>query len=311
MKKVGIIGGSGFIGSHITKRFLSESFHVKVSSTDISNKAKYGHLLELEGAENLEICPIDLRDEKSIEAFIAGCEIIVHAGTPFQLDVKDPQSELFDPTVKGTLNFLDVIKNAPSIKKVVFIASVAAWNTSYPMNPATYPADHIFSENDTPYFSETDHPYAQAKYLADQAVRKFTAENNNLSFEIISVSPVFVVGNSLSGRQDSTSTGLQYLIKNKLAPNPFMEMLFAADVPFALVDVRDVANAIFKAATVSGLHGKNYLLTSETYRMSDMTLMLNHHEPASEATTIYSNALAKKDLSINFMSSRDTLMNCV
>ncbi|BAX81756.1 NAD-dependent epimerase/dehydratase family protein [Labilibaculum antarcticum] len=36
MKKVGIIGGSGFIGSHTTKKFLQEGFKVRVSTTDIS-----------------------------------------------------------------------------------------------------------------------------------------------------------------------------------------------------------------------------------------------------------------------------------
>nr|WP_228122761.1 NAD-dependent epimerase/dehydratase family protein [Oceanihabitans sp. IOP_32] len=45
MKKVGIIGGSGFIGSHITKIFLENGFEVKVSTTDISNENKYQHLM--------------------------------------------------------------------------------------------------------------------------------------------------------------------------------------------------------------------------------------------------------------------------
>ena len=36
MKTVGIIGGSGFIGSHTTKQFLKEGYNVKVSATDIS-----------------------------------------------------------------------------------------------------------------------------------------------------------------------------------------------------------------------------------------------------------------------------------
>ncbi len=238
------------------------------------------------------------------------CEIIVHAGTPFQLDVKDPQTELFDPTVKGTENFLEVIKNAAGIKKVVFIASVAGWNTSFPMNPITYKADHIFSENDTPYFSETDHPYAQAKFLADQAVRKFTSENKDLSFEIISLSPVFVIGNALSGRQDSTSTGMQFLFKNKIAPNPFVEMLYSTDATFSMVDVRNVADAVYSAATISGLHGKNYLIANESYKISDISLMLNHQEPISNATYIYNNALAKKDLSINFIAAKETLNNC-
>ena len=41
MKKVGIIGGSGFIGSYNTQKFLSEGYKVKVSTTDLSKKEKY------------------------------------------------------------------------------------------------------------------------------------------------------------------------------------------------------------------------------------------------------------------------------
>ena len=55
MKKAGIIGGSGFIGSYITKRFLEEKFKVKVSTTDISKKEKYQHLKSLKNSTYLEI----------------------------------------------------------------------------------------------------------------------------------------------------------------------------------------------------------------------------------------------------------------
>ena len=49
------------------------------------------------------------------------------------MDVKDPQTELFDPTIKGTENFLDAILKIHGIKKVIFIASVAAFNTHFPL----------------------------------------------------------------------------------------------------------------------------------------------------------------------------------
>ena len=55
MKKAGIIGGAGFIGSYITKEFLENGFTVKVSVTDISKQAKYQHLTELELSGNLYI----------------------------------------------------------------------------------------------------------------------------------------------------------------------------------------------------------------------------------------------------------------
>lgn len=95
MKTVGIIGGSGFIGSHITKRFLAENFQVKVSSADVSNKDKYAHLIELDNAENVEIVPLDLREIETIRTIAEGCKTLVHTGTPIQLEMQDLETELF------------------------------------------------------------------------------------------------------------------------------------------------------------------------------------------------------------------------
>lgn len=312
METVGIIGGSGFIGSYVTKIFLEENYKVKVSSTDINNKSKYEHLLTLNNADrNLEIVSADIRDKKGLETFVKGCEIIVHGGTPFKLDVKDPQSELMEPIMTGTLNFLEAISKSKELKKVIIIASVAIWNTSFPLNPATYPAGHIFTERDTPYFGEQDHPYAQAKFLADQEVRKFIETHPDLSFEITCISPTWAIGNPLSERTDSTSIGLQYLIKNKIAANPFVEMLFATDAMFSMIDVRDVAEAIFQAATTKGIHGKNYLIANESYTVSDISLMLNRKEPVAEPAIFYDSALAKNDLGIAFIAAKETLNHCV
>jgi dihydroflavonol-4-reductase len=67
------------------------------------------------------------------------------------------------------------------------------------------------------------------------------------------------MGPALSNRDDSTSMGLQYLFKNRIAPNPFVQMLYDHDMEFAIVDVRDVAEGIYRAATKNGLHGKTVL----------------------------------------------------
>jgi nucleoside-diphosphate-sugar epimerase len=108
------------------------------------------------------------------------------------------------------------------------------------------------------------------------------------------------MGKSLSNREDSTSTGIQFLFKNKIAPNPFIQMIYDVDVLWALVDVEDVAEAIYKAATTKNIHGKNYLVSSESYRVSDITLMLNNQPPVGKPEVVYSSDLAQKDLGINF-----------
>ena len=309
MKTVGIIGGSGFIGSYITKKFLKEGYSVKVSVTDIKKSEKYKHLFNLENSDCLNISPLKVENLEALKDFISDCEIVVHGGTPFQLDVTDPKTELFDPIIKGTENFLKAVSSCSSIEKVIFIASVAAFNTNFPMLPDSKSLGDTISENDLPFTSTESHPYAQAKFMANQTVQKYLADNPQLNFDIISVSPVAVMGPSLSEREDSTSTSLQFLFKNKIAPNPFIQMIYDQDVAFAIVSVEDVAVAIYKAATIDGLHGKNYLLSSETYPVSDISLMLNHQIPVNKGTTVYENKLARHDLGVDFISAKETLNN--
>ncbi len=307
MKKVGIIGGSGFIGSYITKIFLDNNFEVKVSATDILKEEKYKHLMKLNHADRLYISELNVLDKVALIDFVKDCDIVIHGGTPFVLDFKDAQTELFDPTIKGTENFLNVVSNTPSVEKVVVIASVAAWNTNFPFPVEGKTPYDSFSEKDTPFISKESHPYAQAKFIANQTVEKFIKENSNLSFEITTVSPVGVMGKAMSNRGDSTSMGLQFLFKNKIATNPFIQMLYDTDAEFAIVNVKDIAQAVYKAATTKGLHGKNYLLSSETYPVSDISLMLNNKKPKNDAKIIYQNKLVKQELGIKFQSVLQTL----
>ncbi len=309
MKKAGIIGGSGFIGSYITKQFLENGFEVKVSATDITREDKYGHLMDFKNSENLYISELNVENKAALKDFVNDCDTVIHSGTPFQLNVEDPQKDLFDPTIRGTENFLEVVKETPGIKKVVLIASVAAFNTNFPLPAGGKNTSDTFSENDTPFISEESHPYAQAKFIANQTVEKFIKENQQLSFEITSVSPVGVMGKSLSNREDSTSSGLQFLFKHNIALNPFVQMLYDTNAEMATIDVRDVAEAVYNAATIPGLHGKNYLLSSETYSVSDMSLMLNQQEPENQSKIIYQNQLATNDLGILFRPVKETLNN--
>ncbi|MDZ7755049.1 NAD-dependent epimerase/dehydratase family protein [Rhodohalobacter sp.] len=303
MKTAGIIGGSGYIGSYVTKAFLENGFSVKVSATDIKKKKKYQHLKTLPGAENLKIISLDTRDIDSLRSFVEGCDIVIHGGTPFQLDVQDPAKELFEPTIKGTENFLTVINETPSVKKVVIIASVASYNTGYPMPVEGRSPDHLYTESDEPHLNEEGHPYAQAKYYADQVVQTFIKDYPESDKQIVSVYPVGVMGPALSERDDSTSMGLQYLFKNKIAPNPFVQMLYDHDMEFAIVDVRDVAEGIYRAATTDGLHGKQYYLSNESWKVSDISRMLNNEPVVEKPRFVYSGKKAEQDLGLSYKTA--------
>jgi nucleoside-diphosphate-sugar epimerase len=78
-----------------------------------------------------------------------------------------------------------------------------------------------------------------------------------------------------------------------------------------MIDVRDVAEAIYQAATTKGIHGKNYLIANESYTISDISLMLNNQAPLNNAVTEYDGSLAKKELGIAFIAAKETLNHCV
>ncbi|MDR5589963.1 NAD-dependent epimerase/dehydratase family protein [Christiangramia sp. SM2212] len=307
MKTVGITGGAGFIGSYITRRFLDSDYKVKVSVTNISNSDKYEHLFNLGNEDNLSIQAIDIQNLESLEDFTSDCEVLIHCGTPFKLGVENAEKELYEPTLTGTENFLNILKDHSNIEKVIFVSSVAAFNTSFPYPANGRADDHLYTEEDEPYLDEANIPYAQAKYYADQKIRKFISNNRDLKFDIISVSPVTVVGNALSSRADSTSIGLQKLFRSGKATDEFTQTLFNENVEFALVDVEDVAEAIYQAATSRIQHGKNYLLSSESWKISDISKMLNGEEPEGKARIVYSNELAKEELGIDFKPARNPL----
>jgi dihydroflavonol-4-reductase len=300
MKTAGIIGASGFIGSHVTQRFLADGFRVRGSTTSIADTAKYAHLSSLRNSDNFELRELDCRDLDAAREFVRGLEIVIHCGTPFQLVFEDPQTELLEPTIRGTTNVLQAVSEEETVTGAVIVASVGALNTAYPMPIPGRPEGHVCTEDDEPYFSADDHPYAQAKYYADQAVRSFLAMSPRKGLDIVSVYPVGVMGASLSSREDSTSSGMQFLFRNRIAPNPFVQMLYDVDAEFGIVDVRDVAEGIFQAAVRPDLHGRRFYLSSESWRVSDISRMLNGQAPSRSPRFVYNSEAAQRDLGLTF-----------
>ncbi|MED6220316.1 hypothetical protein PIB30_043760 [Stylosanthes scabra] len=90
------------------------------------NLNKVEHLLKLEGAkERLQLLKADLLEEGSFDYVVEGCDGVFHTASPVKFTFKDPQAELVDPAVKGTLNVVNSCAKSSSVKKVVLTSSIA------------------------------------------------------------------------------------------------------------------------------------------------------------------------------------------
>ncbi|KAJ1379947.1 hypothetical protein SESBI_46431, partial [Sesbania bispinosa] len=104
-KVVCVTGASGYIASWIVKFLLQRGYTVRATVRDPSNPNKVDHLLKLDGAkERLQLFKADLLEEGSFDSAVEGSDAVFHTASPAQFFVKDPQAELIDPAVKGTLN---------------------------------------------------------------------------------------------------------------------------------------------------------------------------------------------------------------
>jgi len=227
-----VTGSTGFIASHIVEELLSRGYTVRGTVRSLSSN-KNDHLKKMKRADELlELVQLDMTDpyEKFVQAF-KGCDLLIHTASPFSLDVNDPQKELVDPAVNGTLNALKAAVEV-KIKKVILTSSVAAI-TDEPID------GKIFSEEDwNNQSSLTRNPYYYSKACQEKAAWNFVKqlpEENRIKF--ISMNPFMVIGPShskIQGINESCSTLHGLIIK---------KFNFIVDLHWGFVDVRDVAVA--------------------------------------------------------------------
>ncbi|CAK9133739.1 unnamed protein product [Ilex paraguariensis] len=145
----------------------------------------------------------------------------------------DPQVELIDPALNGTLNVLGSCARAPSVKRVILTSSIAA--VLYNGKPRT--PDVITDEtwwSDLEVGKEMKLWYALSKTLAEDAAWKFATEKG---IHMVAVNPAMAIGPLLQPTLNTSPAAILNLINGaQTYPN----------ASFGWVNVKDVAMHIFR-----------------------------------------------------------------
>ncbi len=249
-----VTGGSGYIASWIVKYLLEAGYEVNTTVRNLSHKDKYEHLLKLseEHPGRLNIIEADLLKEGSFDSAVKDRDILIHTASPFFIqNIKDPQKELVDPAVLGTENILGSANRSPSVKRVVLTSSVAAvYGDSSDI--ADIPSG-AFNEDCWNETSSLHHqPYNFSKTMAEKKAWEIAGQQHQ--WDLVVINPGFVLGPSLSKRADGVSTDFMLSMADGR---------FKTGIPglyFGIVDVRDVAGAHIRGATVSKANGRNIVV---------------------------------------------------
>lgn len=246
----------------------------------------------------------NLTEDGSFDSAIDGCECVFHTASPVYYQTANPQAEVIEPAVKGTVNVLRSCSKVASVRRVVVTSSAAAviFNRN-PTGPDVVVDETWFS--DTVFCEETKLWYSISKTLAEQAAWRFAEEHG---IDLVVMNPGFVLGPLLQPTLNLTSEFLLEIIKGKL------------EFPsYQFVDVRDVAHAHIAAFENSSANGR-YLLVGKSISHHEALQLLHKLYPAincpinATATEIQAPRISKKkaeSLGVSFMplevSLKDTI----
>lgn len=238
-----VTGASGFIASWITDGLLARGYAVR--GTVRSKKKGAPH------DDRIQLFEADLLDAAAYDAPITGCETVIHTASPYILDAKDPQRDLVDPAVQGTVNVLAACHRVGGVRRVVLTSSMAAI-TDEPEN------DRVLTEADWNTKSTLDrNPYYLSKTLAERAAWDFMTRERP-PFDLVVINPFFVIGPSLAPSLNTTNQIFVDLLKG-VYPG-------IMNLAWGMVDVRDVAEAHIRAMEVPAAHGR-YLCANQAVPM--------------------------------------------
>ncbi|KAJ0983877.1 hypothetical protein J5N97_002233 [Dioscorea zingiberensis] len=188
-----VTGGSGFIGSWLVRLLLDRGYTVHATVQHLDDEAETKHLESLDGAqERLKLFQIDLLEPASLVAAIHGAAGVFHLASPCIVDlVHDPERQLIEPAVKGTLNVLRAAKEN-GVNRVVVTSSISAIIPS-----PKWPADVVKDEScwaDLEYCKENGVWYPASKTMAEKAAWEFARENG---LDVVVINPGTVMGPSI------------------------------------------------------------------------------------------------------------------
>lgn len=250
-----LTGGTGFLGSHITKGLIENgySLRIMVRKGGASNFIRYIDSLKNKGYK-IEICEGDVLDVGSLMQAIEGVDAVVHAAAIVSFLKKDAY-RMKKENESGAANIVNVCLELGT-PKLIHISSVS----SFGRNEKT----QIIDENTKWVDSSLNTNYSISKKLAEKQV--FRGIEEGLHSTILN--PSLIIGESLI--DPTWSTGTPKVIKQYADGYPFYPT-----GTNGLIAASDVAKAVALAIQTPEMEGKRWILSAETMSYKDFFTLIS------------------------------------
>jgi len=266
-KPVLVTGATGYVAGWLVKKLLEQGYtvHAAVRNPDKTEKLQHLNDIATKSLGEIKYFKTDLLHQGSYSEAMQGCELVYHTASPFTTNVKDPQKDLIDPAVKGTQNVLESANQTPSVKRVVVTSSCAAIYTDA-IDCEKAPNGVLTEEIWNTTASLNYQPYSYSKTLAEQKAWQMAEQQNQ--WDLVTINPCFVMGPPLNPH---ATTSESFNILKQLGDGTMKTGVPKMGV--GVVDVRDVAEAHYRAGTMPQAKGR-YITSGHNTDFLQMALAL-------------------------------------
>jgi nucleoside-diphosphate-sugar epimerase len=237
-----VIGASGFLGSHVTRRLVADGADVRVMLRKTSSTKGIDDLA-------VERCYGDVFDDDALRAAMAGCDVVYYCVVDARMWLRDP-APLFRTNVEGLRHVLDAAVDA-DLSRFVFTSTTGTLAIS-DSRPVT---------EEDPHNWDGGGPYIAARVAAEDLVLRYARERG-LPAVAMCVSTTY-------GPGDWAPTPHGGLIARVAAGSFPFYLGFSSEV----VGIEDAARAMVLAAE-RGRGGERYIVsdrylsTKEVHRIA-------------------------------------------
>ncbi|PID94120.1 MAG: NAD-dependent dehydratase [Bacteroidetes bacterium] len=225
-KKVLVIGGAGFIGSHL----VAELLKYPVKQVVIYDNFARGKMENIQESLKDDRCHVfslggDIRDIDILDVAMKDVDYVFHLAAMWLLHCKDFPRTAFDVNVQGTFNVLEAcVKN--KVKKLIYSSSASVYGDAVQV-PMT--EEHPF--NNKNFYGSTK--------IAGEAM--CTAYNDRYGLEVIGLRYMNVYGPGQD--QHAVYSGVVPIMLNKIEANEQPVINGDGSQAYDFIYVEDVARA--------------------------------------------------------------------
>lgn len=237
-KKILVIGGAGFIGSHLVKQLLNTDAG-EIIIYDNFTRGKRENITESLADNRCYIYPFggDVRETDILNDAMQGVDYVFHLAAMWLLHCKDYPRTAFDVNVNGTFNVLEACVKS-NVKKLIYSSSASVYGDAVEV-PMT--ESHPFNNKN----------FYGATKISGEAM--CTAYNDRHDLEVIGLRYMNVYGPGQD--QHAVYSGVVPIMLNKIDANEAPVINGDGSQAYDFIYVEDVAKANICALQSSVTYG--------------------------------------------------------